>query len=82
MPRFNKSFQKLDRARQDQCEEALGRLLSNPLPAGLHYKPILPTRTYWEARINRGDRLIICPEGTVAYIMDVVAHDEIRRWSK
>ena len=82
MPRFNKSFQKLDHARQEQCGDALDQLLINPLPAGLHFKPILPTKTYWEARVNRSDRLIIAPEGSVAYIMDVVTHDEIGRWSK
>ena len=80
--RFRKSYTKLDRRTQDECDAALHQLLVEPLAADLQLKPILPTTTYWEARVNRRDRLIILPDGTVAHIMDVVTHDEIRRWSR
>ena len=67
---------------QEQCEEGLAQLLDDPLPPGLHLKPIRPSNKYWEARINRGDRLILYPVGGTAYVMDVVTHDEIKRWGK
>jgi len=56
--------------------------MTEPLSPGLHFKPIRPSNRYWEARINRGDRLILYPEGAEAYVMDIVTHDEIKKWSK
>lgn len=77
-----KSYQRLDQTRQVQCDEALTQLITDPLSPGLHLKPIRPSNRYWEARINRGDRLILFPEGEAAYVMDVVTHDEISKWTK
>lgn len=80
--RFDKSFARLSEERQDQCEATLQALLQEPLRPGLQLKPVLPGKKYWEVRINRADRLIIFPQGSVAYIMDVVTHDEIDRWGR
>jgi mRNA-degrading endonuclease RelE of RelBE toxin-antitoxin system len=78
--RFEKSFQKLSTESQEQCAEALEQLVEEPLAPGLHLKPIRPSNHYLEARINSGDRLIIWPVAGVAHIMDVVKHDDIKRW--
>jgi mRNA-degrading endonuclease RelE of RelBE toxin-antitoxin system len=78
--RFERSFRRLGARRQEQCEKALEQILVSPTPRGLRLKPILPGKIYWEARLNSGDRLILLPEGSVVYVMDVVTHDEIERW--
>jgi hypothetical protein len=78
--RFDKSFARLSAKLQEQCEATLHALLQEPLRPGLRLKPVLPGKTYWEVRINRADRLIIFPQGNVAYIMDIVTHDEIGKW--
>ncbi len=71
---------RLSAALQGQCEATLEALVEEPLRPGLHLKPILPSKRYWEARINRADRLILLPQGHVAYVMDVLTHDEIDKW--
>lgn len=78
--RFQKSYAKLSAARQTQCDDALAQLVEEPVSPSLRLKPILPKKNYLEARINQGDRLIICTSNSVAYVMDVVTHDEITRW--
>jgi hypothetical protein len=80
--RFERSFRRLDARRQEQCEMALEQLLVAPTPRGLRLKPILPGKVYWEARLNSGDRLILRPEGSVLYVLDVVTHDDIERWGR
>lgn len=78
--RFERSFQRLDARRQEQCEKALKQLLESPTPRGLRLKPILPGKVYWEARLNSGDRLVLLPQGVIVYVIDVVSHDDIDRW--
>jgi hypothetical protein len=80
--RFDKSFKALDMASQTQCIAALEQLMEDPVAPGLRLKPIQPSKKYWEARINRGDRLILYPVSGMAYVMDVVKHDDIRKWGK
>ena len=78
--RFEKSLARLSPQARGQCRAALQQLLSSPLAPGLRMKPIRPNNVYYEARINSGDRLVIYPVGGVAYVMDVVKHDDIARW--
>lgn len=80
--RFEKSFRRLGSDSQAQCEEALEQLLQDPVLPGLHLKPIRPNNTFWEARLNSGDRLVLLPEGDTAWVMDVISHDEIKLWGK
>jgi mRNA-degrading endonuclease RelE of RelBE toxin-antitoxin system len=79
---FEKSYRRLSAERKTQCDDALEQLLEEPVAPGLHLKPIRPSNKYWEARMNKGDRLILYPDGAMAYLMDVVTHDEISKWSK
>lgn len=81
-PRFGKSYRMLEARTRKQCRKALRLLRENPDHPGLNLKPILPSKLYWEARINRSDRLVIRPEGDTAYIIDVVEHDDIERWGR
>jgi hypothetical protein len=78
--RFDKSFLKLGSDAQDQCAEALEQLISEPLAPGLHLKPIRPSNEFWEARLNSGDRIVLLPYRDMAYVMDVVKHDDIKQW--
>ena len=78
--RFEKSYKKLSDQVQKQCDNALGLLIEEPLSPGLHLKPIRTGNRYLEARINDGDRLVIFPAGSTAYVMDVIVHDEIKKW--
>jgi hypothetical protein len=78
--RFDKSFLKLGADVQDQCAEALEQLISVPLAPGLHLKPIRPSNEFWEARLNSGDRIVLLPHRDMAFLMDVVKHDDIKHW--
>ena len=80
--RFEKSFKRLGSDSQVQCEGALEQLLQNPLPRGLHLKPIRPNNKFWEARLNSGDRIVLLPDDGTAWVMDVISHDEIKLWGK
>ena len=80
--RFEKSFKRLGSDSQAQCEGALEQLLQNPVPPGLHLKPIRPNNKFWEARLNSGDRIVLLPDGGTAWVMDVISHDEIKLWGK
>jgi hypothetical protein len=77
---FDKSFLRLGSESQDQCADALEQLIPEPLAPGLRLKPIRPNNNFWEARINSGDRIILLPHGDMAYVMDVVKHDDIKHW--
>ena len=78
---FDDSFRRLPERVQKQCRKALGYLLTNPDHPSLNLKPILPAKIYWEARLNRSDRLVLRPDGSILRVLDVVTHDEIARWS-
>ncbi len=80
--RFEKSFRRLGPDGQAQCEDALEQLVQDPVLPGLHLKPIRPNNTFWEARLNSGDRIVLLPDGDTAWIMDVISHDEIKLWGK
>lgn len=77
---FERSFRRLGSESQEQCKEALKLLVRDPLSSGLHMKPIRPNNVYYEARTDRGDRLVIYPVGNTAYVMDVVDHDRLATW--
>lgn len=80
--RFEKSYRDLGSDAQDQCDDALGQLIQDPLLPGLHLKPIRPNNTFWEARLNSGARIVLLPNGDTAIVMDVINHDQIRLWGK
>ncbi len=77
---FDDSYRRLQARVQKQCDKALCFILDNPDHPSLNLKPIHPAKIYWEARINRGDRLIIRPDGSIAHVLDVVTHDNISKW--
>lgn len=80
--RFDDAYADLEPAQQRQCDKAVRLLLEDPSHPGLGFKPIEPAKIYYEARINRRDRLIVRPEGDTAWLLDVVEHDDIGRYGK
>jgi hypothetical protein len=78
--RFLKSRRSLSEAAQSECDDALEALRLGQSSSGLRIKPILPGKHYLEARVNRGDRIIFRREGNKLLIIDVVSHDEIKRY--
>lgn len=79
--RFQKSYGKLPADGQRRCDEAVMALIKQESSPGLHIKPILPAKYYHEARIDRGNRIIFRRDGDVIFFVDVVAHDDIKRYS-
>ena len=53
-----------------------------PLFQGYILSPSGPNNTFWEARLNSGDQLVLLPDGDMAWVMDVISHDEIKLWGK
>jgi mRNA-degrading endonuclease RelE of RelBE toxin-antitoxin system len=80
--RFEKTYRKLPDALQRQVDKTITRLIEDPAHPGLNVHPIKDALFYWEAYVNRGDRLIYRPEGTHLIVVDVVRHDDIGRYSK
>ena len=76
------SYAKLSAERQIACDETAMALIKQISSSGLRIKPIQPAKYYLEARINSGDRIIFrVAEGTIFFV-DIVAHDDISRYSK
>lgn len=80
--RFRKTYQKLPDVLQKQVDRTIARLIENPAHPGLNVHPVKDALYYWEAYVNRGDRLIYRPEGTHLIVVDVVHHDDIDRYSR
>ncbi len=78
---FTRAYGRLTPARQRSCDRLLLALQSGDATPGATIKPILPQKYYWEARISGGDRLIFRREGNCLILVDIVAHDNIPRYS-
>ena len=59
----------------------LALMKQEPTP-GMHLKPILPDKYFFEARINQADRLIYRIDHGQIRFEDVVTHDDIGRYGK
>lgn len=77
---FDDAFRALPSSKKKQCRKAIRLLKEDPSYPGLGFKPIKPAGIYWEARINRPDRLVIRPDGDTAYLVAVTDHDNLNRW--
>ncbi len=76
------SYAALSADRQRSCDEAAIALIKQTISAGLRVKPIQPEKTYFEARINTGDRITFRVEAGTVYFVDIVKHDEIDRYGR
>lgn len=84
-PRFEKAVKDLARHRPavaKQVQERVKLLFDNPAHPSLEAHRIKPDRHYWEAYVNRGDRIIYRPDGAHLLLVDVVKHDDIGRYGK
>ncbi len=80
--KFDKSYRDFPASVQTQIDKSVGLLFSNPAHPGLEAHPIQPDRHFWEAYVNKSIRLIYVPEGSHLVLVDVVAHDDIGRYSR
>ena len=80
--RFDKAVEGLQPNQRKQLRKQLAQLLENPAHPSLKAHQIKPDKYYWEAYLNKGDRIIYIPEGSHLVLVDVVSHDDIDRYSK
>ena len=78
--RFRKTYRKATAEMQAPVDATILQLVDNPELPGLRVKPIRHAGYYYEARINRGDRLIFRAEGRHLILVDFVPHDRIGRY--
>lgn len=79
---FQAAYSKLDLQRQKQADKAVVFLRANPAHPGLEAHPIKPDKYFWEAYVNRSDRIIYRPEGSLLILVDIVKHDDIGRYGR
>lgn len=79
---YKEAVAKLQQAARKQVAARAKLLFGNPAHPGLNAHSIKPDKHFWEAYVNRGDRIIYIPEGSHLVLVDVVAHDDIGRYSK
>jgi type II secretory pathway component PulC len=80
--RFKESYAALSHDRQKGADKVILALMKQEVTPGMRVKPIEPEKYYNEARINDGDRLVHRLEGGKLWVIDVVEHDDIRRYGK
>lgn len=79
--RFEQRLRDLPEARRLSSLRVIEALATQQPTPGMRVKPILPGKFYNEARISSGDRLILRIADGVLYLIDLVTHDEIARYS-
>lgn len=79
---WQRSYARLGPEQQRACDKATIALIKQTSSSGLRIKPIRPDKTYREARINTGDRIVFRVAGGTVFFVDVVAHDDIARYGK
>jgi mRNA-degrading endonuclease YafQ of YafQ-DinJ toxin-antitoxin module len=79
---YKEAVASLQEATRKQVAARARLLFENPAHSSLKAHSIKPDKHYWEAYVNRGDRIIYIPEGSHLVLVDVVTHDEISRYSK
>jgi mRNA-degrading endonuclease RelE of RelBE toxin-antitoxin system len=79
---FEHALAALQEATRKQVVARIKLLFDNPAHPGLNAHPVKPDKYYWEAYVNGGDRIIYISEGSHLVLVDVVAHDDIGRYSK
>lgn len=79
---YKEAVAKLQPATRKQAAKRAKLLFENPAHPSLQTHSIKPDKYYWEAYVNLGDRIIYIPEGSHLVLIDIVAHDDINRYSK
>ena len=79
---FKAAVARLPKAKRDQVEARVALLIQDRAHPSLKAHSVKPDKHYWEAYVNRGDRIIYNPDGSRLILVDVVTHDDIGRYSK
>jgi len=80
--RFVTAFTTLEANERKRALAKIELLIGNPAHPSLKTHPVKPDRYYWEAYLNKGDRIIYIPQGSHLVLVDIVAHDDIARYAK
>jgi len=80
--RFKESYAALSLDRQKGVDKVLLALMKQEATPGMRVKPIRPEKHYLEARVNDGDRLVYRMDSGTLVVQDVVAHDDVDRYSR
>lgn len=79
---YKEAVANLQPAARKQVAAHARLLFENPAHPSLRTHSIKPDKYYWEAYVNRGDRIIYIPEGSHLVLIDVVSHDDIGRYAR
>jgi mRNA-degrading endonuclease RelE of RelBE toxin-antitoxin system len=80
--KWERRYRELTPARQFSCDSAIMALVTREQRPGLHVKPILPDKYFYEARISSGDRIIFRIESGTIFFYDIVKHDDVARYAR
>lgn len=80
--RFDRRLREVDADLQQHCRSVVLAISRRSPTPGHRIKPILPQKYFFEARLNRSDRLIFRIEGEKLHLVDIVAHDDIDRYGR
>jgi hypothetical protein len=72
----------LQKGQRDQLGTRVALLIQDRAHPSLKAHSVKPDKYYWEAYLNKGDRIIYIPDGSTLILVDVVPHDDISRYSK
>ncbi len=79
---YESALASLQPAERKQAIARAKLLFDNPVHPSLRVHPIQPGKHFWEAYVNRSDRIIYVPQGSTLLLMDIVSHDHIGRYGK
>ncbi|MHB1222641.1 MAG: hypothetical protein ACYC2G_01135 [Gemmatimonadaceae bacterium] len=79
---WGRSYVRLTAQQQKQVDKVVVELLKGSTASGLQIKPIQPSKRYYEARVNQGDRVIFQLNGNVLTFVDIIPHDDIDRYGR
>lgn len=72
---YSQALAALTKETRKQAIARAKMLFDNPAHPSLKAHSVKPGKYFWEAYVNRGDRIIYIPEGSHLVLVDIVAHD-------
>lgn len=80
--RFRESYANLQANEKKSADHVCLAIIKGEVTPGMRIKPIEPEKYYNEARINDGDRIVHRIVGGTVFFMDIVPHDQIKKYGR